>query len=65
MRRLGNTKMVSVHGNGRMYFLAGVKKTVGIEKIVSTVGNGVWSVLSYPKRYKLLRVIVTNSKAHN
>jgi len=48
-----------------MYFLAGVKKTVGIEKIVSTVVNGVWSVLSYPKRFKLLRVIVTNSKAHN
>jgi hypothetical protein len=49
VRRLGNTKMVSVHGNGRMYFRAGVKKTVGIEKIVSTVGNLVSSVLSSPK----------------
>jgi hypothetical protein len=47
-----------------MYFRAGVKKTVGIEKIVSTVGNSVSSVLSYPKRFKLLRVVVTNSKAH-
>jgi len=46
-----------------MYFRAGVKKTVGIEKIVSTLGNSVSSVLSYPKRFKLLRVVVTNSKA--
>jgi hypothetical protein len=47
-----------------MYFRAGVKKTVGIEKIVSTVGNSVCSVLSYPKKFKLLRLVVTNSKAH-
>jgi len=64
VRRLGNTKMVSVRGNGRMYFRAGVKKTVCTEKIVSNVGNSVSSVLSYPKRFKLLRVVVTNSKAH-
>jgi len=47
-----------------MFFRAGVKKTVGIKKIVSTVGNSVSSVLSYPKRFKPLRVVVTNSKAH-
>ena len=64
VRRLGNAKMVSVHGNGRMYFRAGLKKTVGDEKLVSTVGKRVSSVLSDPKRSKLLTVVVTNSKVH-